>query len=175
MFHLKSKLTPITKDPEYPIMFIDPGILGTGWAVFPEPEEERFTKWTESGVVAPRNKTWTWKVWNIVGKIDSVIKDNLFIQTVVIEFPIVRSDAKSVASSRRGDLLKLTYLIGRMATVIQAVVPYEPILITPSEWKGQLPKPQVIKRIKRAFGDDIKIRNHEADAIGMGLAAQGGL
>ena len=97
---------------------------------------------------------------------------------MVFEFPeLFSGNAKSQASAGRGDLFKLTYLLGGLADRAREYTGRLPILMTPQEWKGQLPKDIVIKRIEKAFGPEYasQINDHEGDAIGMGLAAQGRL
>jgi hypothetical protein len=50
---------------------------------------------------------------------------------------------------------------------------YRVVLVTPNEWKGNLPKEVVAARCEAQFG--FTVGNHEQDAIGMGLSAQGAL
>lgn len=71
--------------------------------------------------------------------------------------------------------MKLVFLVGGLGHVARRVSGVLPVFITPEEWKGQLPKKVVLARLAKAFGKDRKFRDHEADAVGMGLAAQGGL
>lgn len=94
---------------------------------------------------------------------------------MVVEFPVVWSRSeKSFASATRGDLLKLAYSIGAMVTALDEVCPRLKVeFVTPSEWKGQMSKRAVDKRIERAL--KAKYPPHVSDAVGMGLAYVGAL
>mgnify|MGYP001810001885 CR=1 FL=1 len=99
--------------------------------------------------------------------------------TIVIEIPALWSgSAVSHASAAAGkdgdpgDLFKLTYLVGQLGYLTKKMTGNLPVLILPYEWKGQMPKEVVLERIA-AYG--IQAKDHEGDAIGMGLAAQGAL
>lgn len=85
--------------------------------------------------------------------------------------PEIWTSGKSMASATRGDLFKLVYLIGQLSIGNGEFIPF---MIAPREWKGQLPKEEVIRRIKKLCPNvGSAIGNHEADAVGMGLALQG--
>ncbi len=89
---------------------------------------------------------------------------------VVIEFPELWSgSAVSHAAATRGDLFKLTFLVGRYAEVCEqrgATC----TLVTPMEWKGQMPKEVIDRRIKIAIEQEYP--EHASDAVGIGLAIQ---
>jgi hypothetical protein len=120
---------------------------------------------------------WDGKVEVVCGWLDGIIAA-VNPKNVVIEFPKVWDRSyKSMAAMRRGDLFKLVYLIGGMGEIVRRHECNLPILITPDEWKGQLPKAVVIRRIIRRIKKTLPgmgpIKDHQADAIGMGLAAMG--
>jgi hypothetical protein len=154
------------------VLFVDPGLNGTGWAVFldigpvvtnaaPKPPKR-------TGVIRhnPADKPWELRAHEIAGRVKDLIE--IFeIQKTVIEFPGLWTSGKSMASATTGDLFKLTYLIGAMGLFAET-----PLLISPQEWKGQLPKEIVIARIKKLW-PAYQEKNHEADAVGMGFALQG--
>lgn len=152
-------------------IFIDPGLGGTGWATFDIEDDYRLI---DSGVVRfDKNafKDWTCKCFAIASAIDLLM---MYVKSTVIEFPELWTSAKSMASANRGDLFKLAFLVGAIAEKINHTG-YPVALISPADWKGQLPKDIVIKRILKEIPEMKKVRDHEADAIGMGLAEAGKL
>ena len=92
---------------------------------------------------------------------------------IVIEKPEVWPSGKSLAGAMSGNLLKLVMFVGGLRQVTRriACLEAEIVLVAPGEWKGQLKKPALKKRIERALGKPY--REHERDAVGMGLAVQG--
>lgn len=161
------------------ILFIDPGLVGTGWAFFPEcwvplsalPMPEKGYRPTAWGVLKSNQTDWQDKAHQIAGAFDDI----LFAQSVGmvgIEFPQVwKHSLRSQASSDSGDLFKLTYLIGLLAGLSAKYTDIKPTIFHPMDWKGQLPKEVVLRRLLKLCGT--KFNNHVADAVGMGYAAQG--
>jgi len=164
------------------VLFVDPGLGGTGYAFFEwintAAKPSKVEKPSLSGVIkAPRNEAWDNRVWSYCVRFSGILS-SLPVKEVVIEFPeLFSGSAMSQASAGKGDLFKLTYLIGGLADRAREYTGRLPILMIPRDWKGQLPKDVVIKRIGKTYGDDYmnQINDHEADAIGMGLSAQGRL
>ena len=159
------------------IIFIDPGIGGTGWAFWKElnTHQKKPTILKSSGAFTPKGRKINWD-----GKVEMICAYNhpkfnsLDVKTVVIEFPEVWSGSVvSRTATDSGKLFKLVYLIGGIGEIVRRRNINLPILVTPKTWKGQLPKTVVIKRIKKIMPELITIANHEGDAIGMGLAAMG--
>lgn len=161
------------------VLYIDPGLEGTGWAFYKtintKERAGQYVKPVESGVVRPSDNL-QWQ-----GKVEALctwLRGTCAIyspKVVVIEYPETwAGSAKSMASTSSGALGKLMYLVGGLGEVARRVGANQPVLVTPKEWKGQLPKEVVIKRLEKRCGI-VKVRNHEGDALGMGLAAQGGL
>lgn len=154
------------------LLFIDPGLGGTGWAFFtkinvngpPKPPASSGSFKPKSGGYWEKSaeSIWTWY--------DTLVK-TVRPKHIIIETPEAwLTSKKGLASVQRGDIFKTTYLIGGMGCLSKRT----PLLVLPREWKGQLPKTVVKQRIKKKF--KLTITNeHEMDAIGMGLAAQGGL
>lgn len=167
------------------VLFIDPGITGTGFAFYPTiiTSRVRGIKLTANaegenlytGVYRPKgSEAWEGKVADACAWFNGLMgatKPNL----VVIELPeLWAGSATSLASASSDALFKLTYLVGGFGEVIRRFPNSRlPLLIKAQDWKGQLPKEVVINRIKAVFTDLEKIRDHEGDAIGMGVAAQG--
>lgn len=153
------------------VLFVDPGLGGTGWAFF-----DTFTKSPpiDWGVLRRPEGDWTIRARDIARGFKSVVSDKI-VYHVVIEMPSMWSgSAQSHASTVSGDLFKLAFLVGSIAQWFACHrADLQLTLISPQEWKGQLPKELVIKRIVKRFPNLDMIANHEADAIGMGLACQG--
>lgn len=151
---------------------VDPGLGGTGWAYFDNREEP-----IQHGVIHaynPRKQIISWekRAMDIVGKFQQVIYSVDRCIWAVIEFPGLFGGAVGHASSAKGDTFKLAFLVGLMAGACK----FEGLdfkLLTPMEWKGQLPKKVVDIRIYNRLGK--KYPNHVADAVGMGLHLMGGL
>lgn len=77
----------------------------------------------------------------------------------------------SLTAAVRGDLNKLSMLIGRYTEYLSSIGLQVKILL-PRQWKGQLPKQAVAERVKKIIGRTFKT-HHEYDAVGIGLAVQG--
>ena len=151
-------------------MTVDPGLMGTGWHYAALRDRKCLPNLICGGVLhASGDRCWTSKAYGIAEAFDNMVREFTPV-VVVFEIPqIWMSSAKSIASAGRGDLFKLTFLIGCMAHVVYQYR-YETVMVTPGEWKGQLPKDVVKKRIKAQFGRSFG--DHEADAVGMLLAIQ---
>lgn len=165
------------------VLFVDPGIIGTGWAFFNTIHNRTthrdypihgkiLTGYESSGVIKVKQKRqWPGKVADVCAEFEGLVQ-SLKPSIVVLEFPEMwGGDAKSMQSAQRGDLFKLAYLTGGLGEIARRSGARLPVLVFPREWKGQLPKDVVIKRIQNVL--DVKPKDHEADAIGMGVAAQG--
>lgn len=161
----------------YAVMFIDPGFEGTGLAFFPAVDCGKNKKtdgpsFTEV-IRAPKNEKWDNAQWSICASVRGAMV-GCGVKDVVIELPeLWAGSAVSMASASKGDLFKLCLLVGGLCQIAREHTGNLPILVTPQEWKGQLPKDVVLKRVEKAFNKTF--RNHEGDAVGMGLSAQGGL
>jgi hypothetical protein len=170
------------------ILFVDPGFGGTGWAQFVGLDTASAPSTschpTTSGVLRfkgdkPTEGEGVGSWVSAASKISAAFAGLLTAtmpRHVVLETPTLWSgSAVSHASAtgkggETGDLFKLAYLVGQLGYLSEQITGNLPILVMPHEWKGQLPKELVLKRLA-AFG--ITARDHEGDAIGMGFAAQG--
>lgn len=164
------------------VLFVDPGIVGTGWAFFPYIDTcagKVYYPPSEYGAINPKRSfsEWDAKVADICTWFDGLCSARKP-KIVVLEYQEMwGASATSYASVQKGDLLKLTFLTGGLAEVARRNGARIPILVQAKKWKGQLPKSVVLVRIGKRF-PTLKtnlIPNHASDAIGMGLAAQGGL
>lgn len=163
------------------VLFVDPGIGGTGLALFAKLAAVGKKPWMPvmTEMLEPKSKHWQAKIEEVCSWFSGIVHA-LDARLVVIEMPETwGGDARSYAATTKqtkgepAPLFKLTYLVGGMGEIARQATLSRPLLISPRLWKGQLPKEVVHKRIFQTWGN--KYREHEADAVGMGLAAQGGL
>jgi len=79
----------------------------------------------------------------------------------------------SMTAARRGDIFKLSMLIGGYAKVcMDRGVDFE--FLTAQQWKGQLTKKAVELRVKRRIGQ-VYAADHITDAVGIGLSLMNNL
>ena len=89
---------------------------------------------------------------------------------VVIEFPEFQEGLRGMTARRTGSLDKLSFLVG----VMVGEFPHRWVVSLPfvREWKGQLPKDVVIRRMERRYGKIVcaamGVRTHAWDALGIG-------
>lgn len=168
--------------PRDDVLFIDPGLNGTGWAFFPRVIVGKIEAPKITGVLtSPRNLgSWVERVSDLVCRMRG-ITCSLKPSILVIEMPELwaassKSFASAVTKNREpGDLFKLSYLVGGLGEMARETTTVCPSLVHPCAWKGQLPKLVVMARVQKKYPDMRRIRDHECDAIAMGLSAQGGL
>lgn len=159
------------------VMFIDPGITGTGYAFYPKVDTGKNGSYFEPTLtgtyIAKKSSRWDGKVEVICSWFDGLLQ-GIKPQILVIEFPeFWAQSSKSMTSVERGDLFKLTFLIGGLGEVGRRNGGNLPLLISPQRWKGQLPKDVMMKRLSKLIAPGLFKDHHCADAIGMGLSAQG--
>lgn len=96
----------------------------------------------------------------------SLHQQNVDVQGVFCEMPEFLESEKGLASSRKGDVTHLAYLVGLFSGVcFVKKMPFTPVPVR--TWIGQLKKDQVIRRIEKKIG--VTYPNHIADAVGLGL------
>lgn len=166
------------------VMFIDPGVRNMGYAFWPElhrlvrPNKRRLILPSNSGLVtAPRNIPWMNAVLeHQVPWLTSMIRMH-DITTLVVEFTEVWATSEvSMASATKGDLQKLTFMIGAMVHSFTINTGLIPTLISPRDWKGTMPKDVMKRRLRiavNAAGAHKQYSEHEADAVAMGVSVQG--
>lgn len=180
------------------VLFVDPGLGGVGWAFFPQvyvsgnpakPPSDTGVLRVPGGIAARGRKVegrdWQTRCGVLCTEFLALLS-SFAPDYVVIEFPALWSaSAKSFASaapkrSEPGDLFKLAYLVGGFGEMVRRETGLSPTLVEARDWKGQLPKKVVITRFRKQFPDwetvqGKRVGNHEGDAVGMGIAAQGSL
>ena len=154
------------------VLFVDPGLGGTGWAFYPELSRKEFKKPKSWGALYIPQGLWEDRV-DGYGACFYEATRSLDVNWLLIEIPnLWGGSAKSQASASGGNLTKLAYLAGALSQSVDAI----PILFYPQQWKGQLPKKVTEKRLKRVWPKCPKgLVDHTYDALAMGLAAQIGL
>lgn len=170
------------------VIAIDPGLDGTGWAVWTnDAQNEAPAVPTGCGTLrAPKDKDMT--LTDRCQALWEKLRDDLCDADVglpmipfnrhtyvFLELPThFASSARGIAAQGGGSIYYLTYLVGFLgAKLSQCTV----ILFTPNEWKGQLPKDVVQRRVTRFLGtetcEELGIKTHAWDAVGMGLSVMG--
>lgn len=154
---------------------LDPGLGGTGYAMFDclRTKDEAPGMVCTHGVLKTTERAWQAGAEDLsaqmIGLLEALTPD-----VVALEVPELWQTAVSQSSASSGDLFKLCYLCGCFGEIVRQFCRRSPILVRPSEWKGQLPKDVVIRRIKIIY-PLLTATSHDADAIGIGLHLQGKL
>lgn len=148
---------------------VDPGFNGLGYAIFPN--QPVIKKPVTSGVLRCKKSELPKMSMELKTKLQDVMYEFLPKQMskksvgLIIEYPTIWGGSLlSQTAATKGDISMLCYLIGVLSTLFLGS---RVLLITPQEWKGQLPKRIVINRIKKIWPRLTQIRDHEADAIGI--------
>ena len=153
------------------LMSVDPGATGTGIAL-----------WRVGfGVVDPGifycknlfggDGDWWERADQLVPQLSTLLHKYGVVE-MVIEYPQFMESLKGQASSRQGDTLKLAFLVGRYVQAARELGIRNIRRVQPDEWKGQLPKDVVERRIIAKIPEIVEVLNpktHSWDAIGIGL------
>lgn len=157
------------------VITIDPGSESTGVAVWTDGIDHP----SETFLLTPesRQPDVFIRTHGLVVQLNQILNDLATrgrIDLVVCEFPEVFMSAGSVAAAQSGSLLKLAYVCGAYGTLTALNgIKFQPVPVR--EWKGNLSKNQVIRRIRRTLGNAIcaSYKNDEWDAVGIGLWYRG--
>lgn len=152
---------------------IDPGLSGTGLAA-----------WNRQDVLAKNRNmlplfvknlypdkecpTLMMKTRDLLAKIDANCAGTV-VKNIWMEMPAFFDDASGHMVAKNGDLLKLTFFVGAVASHFSDC---KVKLFTPQEWKGQLTKEQVISKL-RDINPRLEAKSHGWDAIGIGYFGTG--
>lgn len=157
------------------LLAIDPGINSTGWAFWEKPTRSLFPD--EYGLVqAPLGGTWHDRALSNA----KVIAENLRFGwlgphlEVFCEFPAFFASSGGVASAATGSVHKLAFQVGVYAQVFASRgSSFTPVGV--NEWKGQLPKDVVCRRVEKILGPRAgrEFRADTWDAVGIGLWVKG--
>lgn len=168
---------------------IDPGLGGTGYAVFKDDPKEWMPHLT--GVIQCSEKQgtlWPQRQTEIMDKFnDNLIgtfytsKDGWSIKKAYIELPAMFESAKGMAcatgeSGQDSSLVKLAVLVGRLFESLDGESIHVEF-IRVNDWKGTLPKKVVSARIQERLRLPVtaitRFGDHACDAVGMGLYVKG--
>lgn len=159
-----------------PLLAVDPGLNSLGYAYWDETQKPDQPPHTVGLLHAPRKlllpERCRWlaeglrRVTMSTGQI-TVRGKHIDKLRLVSEYPSYFG-GQSIRGWAKGDLQKLTFLVGVLAGYFS---PLEFTEVTPGDWKGQLPKDVVIRRLQKRFGPGAtKEWEKDAwDAVGIGL------
>ena len=170
----------------YSIVSIDPGIRGTGLCVWNSSTWGQIVSKTNRQInirnlpihvenFNPRaGDNWMWTSERYHEKFHELVQ-RFTIRKVFCEFPQFFASEIGLAATGKGDIHKLACLVGVFAGATwEYGGQFTPILV--NDWKGQLPKAAVERRIcdrLPTITDCFDPQSHSWDAIGIGLYAQG--
>lgn len=144
---------------------VDPGIIGTGYAVWAR--DWSLISW---GQIQPRkDRTLEQRSSLILSTLKMLIMKYTAME-LYIEYPAVFSGKLGIAIAKRGDIVKLAFVTGIICGISWKRFNLVPV----NKWKGQLPKEVVKKRINKIFPNYV-LKDHEYDAVGLGLYLRGDL
>ncbi len=164
-------------------MSIDPGLGGTGYAVWDPADWDRKVPPIDSGCVSATDGDWI-KRMDVISDLLSLVCQQHRVDEAWMELPAFMEGGVGMTAARKGDLVKLVATFGSIAgRCFQGTrSPYcfnawtatlHPVEV--HEWKGNLPKDLCQRRIlKRLPGWTPKTgTTHEVDAVGIGLYCKG--
>jgi Holliday junction resolvasome RuvABC endonuclease subunit len=151
------------------LLAVDPGLNSCGWAVFHHQEPVR------AGIIEPRERggdAFISRCATVVRQLRNQILEEDPPVEVVCEWMQMFGSASSAMAWKTGDLQRPIFLVGMLAGRLW--IPADRFhVVTPNEWKGQLPKDEVIRRIRKLLGepmcDQLHLVKDAWDAVGIGL------
>jgi len=150
------------------VLAVDPGVGGTGWALFINDELKQV------GCCSPKSPraSWVKRQADVVRQLSLCVNTSVT-GTLVIECPELQTSAKGWASARRGDLVKLALITGAIVHVFHS---WDIELVTPFQWKGVLPKRITMSVVREEIPTAVQQRlrlsaypDHTWDAVAIGL------
>jgi hypothetical protein len=161
------------------LIAVDPGLSGTGWAVFDRHHGKDPQNPIDSGSIScPCPEAHWWKRAENIAHllIGTCRRYSCF--ALYIELPkFYESAGAGLSAARDGDLVKLSILVGMIIGAAAApgggTMHCVPVPI--ADWKGQMDKDLCAQRIKKRlpkFVPKTKL-SHEMDAVGIGLFVKG--
>jgi len=162
------------------IITIDPGIDALGWALWDKYRSSHFKKLTapiDSGVCRTNSKlSWLAKTDVMASEVEDLLRpismgpDSGNCYHLACEMPKYMESKTGRVAARSDALVKLVFMVGRIAEVANNQgMQFIPVPV--GQWNGQLPKKIMEARVTKRLG--IKYREHEYDAVGIGLHLKG--
>lgn len=158
------------------LLSIDPGLTRMGYARWSDYSDIK-TLCDAGAINTATRKEWIQRGFSAVLKMQKSVPPTK-VGVLVIEMPEYQSGRmESEAATRSGSIMKLAALVGMILHGYETV--QKRVLVTPAQWKGQLPKEVSHQRIadlleltNRRWINDWKHMKHDTrDAIGIGLHA----
>ena len=142
---------------------IDPGLHYSGFCVMSSD-----LRILEAGCVHHKGPlSWDARLPLVMEDVMAVYRRHLP-DTFVFEVPEHWSGREGFAARESGSVFKLTFLAGALYGVVKHQCLSEMVLLTPSKWKGQMPKDLVHKRLIRKVPEASEYTDHNVlDAIAL--------
>lgn len=161
---------------------IDPGLGGTGYAVWSRERASKLEDPIESGSIpAPADGALEVRMAWICAAIRHVCSKNSVVE-LVIEQPQFMEGGKGLVAARDGDLVVLSMLTGALCGSLwrcengrDVAASYGTHLVPVNVWKGNMSKEMTEERVRKKLPAYCRTTKttHESDAIGLGLYAKG--
>lgn len=157
---------------------VDPGLEGTGWAVWDRSSWDDLAPPVASGCLKPAAH-WParWQWWQVADGIAQNLQSicqRFDVRAGYVEKPMFMEGGRGIVSARDDALVKLTATFG--IVVGKCGGPHRPFCPVPIPlWKGQTKSTLIESRIRKRF-PKLKTEgstDHEIDAIGIGLYCKG--
>lgn len=154
------------------VVTIDPGVE-MGWAVWSRANWATKCAPIETGVITRRAPQWGVAMRKAVRAMFKEL-DRFWIIDSFVEWPAFFESSKGYASAKSESLVKLACAVGWIAGYLD-IRDINNKFVSVGQWKGQLTKPAVERRIKGILGANAckGFTSHDWDAVGIGLYAQG--
>lgn len=151
-----------------PILAIDPGLTGTGLVVWDH--DTKSIEWMRT--IKPVGKSWESKAREIFDRTESFIINSVpNMKRIFLEVPQYHGSFGGVTTAASGALVKLSFAAAACYFAC-ARLGFVPTLVTPTLWKGQLPKRVIHARIRRKVKNiPFDATEHSLDALGLALYA----
>jgi Holliday junction resolvasome RuvABC endonuclease subunit len=159
------------------VMSIDPGVE-LGWALWNTPHTPNVLPHPISTGICKANGRLPWleritKTMSSFSEILNSMTSRYHIEKMYCEWPAYFDDVGGQVSAGSGALVKLAVAVGHIAQIAhERDVEFMPVKV--ADWKGQVSKEVVIRRIRRRLNvSESRFHTHEWDAVGIGLHALG--
>lgn len=161
---------------------IDPGLGGTGWALWSRESFSRLVPPHSSGSIELPSSMddWPWqrRATQLAGLLWQVLSCRA-VGELYIEEPAFHESGHGIAAARSGDLIKLAVTAGILvgAGCGAGNPPLTPIMVPISSWKGSVSKDIIAQRVMKRLPNwkPSTKTTHEMDAVGIGLFVKGHL
>lgn len=150
------------------IATIDPGIRGTGIAIWSMDNWQKETLPIATYVVTPpADEDWVYAIADLHKHIEPIWEQHN-VQKAYCEFPQYFTSGKGHSATAKGDIYKLSCLVG----VFMGMMLGKGTMLIPVQvnvWKGQLSKDAVIARLLKREPRlrNLDIETHAWDAVGI--------